>query len=65
MLKRVCNICGKEFDLWDRQEGFGFDYLVGYGSKYDGEHLQADFCCDCFDSLMNELAPRCKFVSAQ
>lgn len=53
MQKTVCNMCGKEFDLWDIQEGFGFDYSVGYGSKYDGEHIHIDLCCDCFDEMMS------------
>ena len=34
-MNRVCNMCGKPFDMWDDQENFGFDYYVGYGSKHD------------------------------
>lgn len=61
MLKRVCNVCGKDFDLWDTQEGFGFHYTVGYGSEFDGQGINLDLCCDCFDKLMNEyIIPRCK-----
>ncbi len=56
-----CNVCGKEFDEWDRQEKFGFDLWVGYGSKYDGEHLQADICCECFDQLMAQFIHNCKY----
>lgn len=53
-----CNLCGKDFDLWDKQENFGFDYYVGYGSKYDLQHISAHFCCRCFDRLLDELTPR-------
>ena len=61
MTKTICNVCGKEFNMWDNQEGFGFDYRVGYGSKHDGENLKCDLCCDCFDKLLDEyLIPKCK-----
>ena len=53
-----CNLCGKDFDLWDKQENFGFDYYVGYGSKYDLQHITVHFCCKCFDQLLDELTPR-------
>lgn len=59
MYKRVCNICGKEFDMWDEQEDFSLVRHVGYGSKYDGETIQLDMCCDCFDKLMDGLIPKC------
>lgn len=54
MMKRVCNMCGKDFDEMDTQEDFGLHYHVGYGSGFDGSIINADFCCDCFDRLMNE-----------
>lgn len=61
MVKKVCNMCGKDFDMWDTQESFGFDYHVGYGSGFDGSNIQLDLCCDCFDKLMNEyIIPNCK-----
>ena len=61
MDKAVCSICGREFDLWDRQGSFGFDRHVGYGSKYDGEHIKVRLCCDCFDELMDTyILPMCK-----
>ena len=50
-----CNVCGKRLDKLDLQEKFGFDYHVGYGSKYDLMHLKASFCCDCFDKLIDEI----------
>lgn len=62
MIKRVCNICGKDFSFWDTQEGFGFHYpRVGYGSEFDGSTIELDLCCDCFDKLMNDyIIPKCK-----
>ena len=54
-----CNICGKTFDEWDAQENFGFNYWVGYGSKYDGDHIRARFCCDCFDKLIDVMREKC------
>lgn len=58
--KRVCNVCGKVFDQLDEQENFGFDYHVGYGSRYDLTHLRAHICIDCFDKLMDGFIPLCK-----
>lgn len=58
--KRVCNVCGKTFDRLDEQENFGFDYHVGYGSRYDLTHLKARICIDCFDKLMDGFIPLCK-----
>lgn len=59
MYKRFCNVCGKEFDVWDEQEDFSISRNVGYGSKFDGDHIHLDMCCDCFDKLMDELIPKC------
>lgn len=61
MSKTICTMCGKEFDMWDEQEGFGFNYHVGYGSKFDCSHVMVDLCCDCFDELMDTyILPKCK-----
>ncbi len=54
-----CTLCGKPFDFWDVQEGLGFKYWMGFGSKYDGAHIRLSLCIQCFDSLMDELAPKC------
>lgn len=35
-IKKRCNLCGNNFDMWDIQENFCFHHRVGYGSKYDG-----------------------------
>lgn len=60
MSKRRCTVCGEPFDEFDEQEGFGFDYNVGYGSKYDLEHIKMRFCCKCFDSILDIVIPMCK-----
>lgn len=59
-----CNMCGKKFDDLDRQNGFGLHYSnIGYGSQYDGESIDIDLCCDCFDKMMVEyVEPKLKCV---
>lgn len=53
MSKRItCNKCGKEFDLWDRQEAFHIYRDLGYGTKYDGSFLELDLCCKCMEELI-------------
>lgn len=51
--KIFCNLCGKEMDRWDRQEGFSIHRRCGYGTKYDGETLELDICCDCMERLID------------
>lgn len=55
-----CNVCGKDFNTYDLNEKFGFDFHVGYGSKHDCEHLQADICIECFDRLIDKFIAACK-----
>lgn len=28
---------------------------LGYGSKYDGAHVEVDICADCFDKLIDSM----------
>lgn len=59
--QKFCNLCGKEFDNWDSQESFGIHTgKIGYGSKHDGDKLELDLCCDCFDKVIDDLIPKCK-----
>lgn len=52
-----CNICGRKFNQWDKQESFGvFKSRCGYGTELDGCELELDICCDC----MEDLVRRCK-----
>lgn len=48
-----CNMCGKEMNKFDIEEGFSFDKWLGYGSKYDGGYFQIDLCCECMDKLID------------
>ena len=60
MNKKKCNMCGKEFDFWDEQENFCFEHKVGYGSIHDGEQVSLNLCCDCFDKVIDIVAPMCQ-----
>ena len=53
MKKLVCNMCGKEFDMWDEQEDFSIHRTCGYGTKFDGDSIQLDLCCDCMEKLVD------------
>lgn len=56
MKSQKCNMCGKEFDIFDRQEDFQIrrktDGTIGYGSSHDGEYCDCHLCIRCFDLLM-------------
>lgn len=54
-IKRICDICKKEFNDFDRANGFSLDAFPGYGSVYDGDHIAYDFCCSCFDHLVSKI----------
>lgn len=47
-----CNKCGKKLDMWDLNAGFIMHHHLGYGSKYDGDDLDLDLCCECMDDLI-------------
>lgn len=50
----TCNMCGKELDIWDVQEAFSIERRLGYGTKYDGDKLRLDLCCDCMEKIIDE-----------
>lgn len=52
-----CNLCGKEFDIWDYEENFQIHTLLGYGTAYDGDELHLRLCCNC----MNKIIENCYF----
>ncbi len=59
MEKTYCNICGREFDIFDTQEGFEIlSPEIGYGSKHDGCRLKLNICIDCMDDIID----RCKIT---
>lgn len=59
MISKKCNVCGKEFDIFDRQEDFQIGRAtpgtIGYGSIHDGEACNCHLCIDCFDKVMKSL----------
>lgn len=48
-----CNICNKEFELYDIQNGLNITKYLGYGSVHDGCRLNLNICCDCLDNIIN------------
>lgn len=52
--RRHCNMCGRELDIWDEQEGFSIHKKLGYGTKYDGEILELNLCCECMNRIIEE-----------
>lgn len=60
MIKRICNMCGKEMDVYDLQENFSLHSRIGYGSVFDEDKIDIDLCCSCFDKTMKEyIIPNC------
>ena len=54
MAKEItCNMCGKKFNVWDTQEAFRIYRDLGYGTKYDGDVLELDLCCECMERLID------------
>ena len=59
--KIKCTMCGKQFDIEDLYLGDNrYDIFVNYPSKYDLKRLQFNFCCDCFDKVLDTIIPMCK-----
>lgn len=54
-----CNVCGQLFTDLDEKEHIGLHSKIGYGSKHDGDIIDLDICCSCFDNLIDKLASRC------
>lgn len=52
--KQICNKCGRELDMWDRQEDFTIKKHLGYGTIYDGDRLELKLCCKCLEELVEE-----------
>ncbi|MBO4413849.1 MAG: hypothetical protein IKX86_01110 [Clostridia bacterium] len=59
--KIICTMCGKPFDEWDVMLGDNrYDIFVNYGSKYDLMRIRFNFCCECFDRVLDTIIPMCK-----
>lgn len=52
MKKVFCNCCGKELDKIDECGVISISRMLGYGSKYDGVHVEVDICAECFDNFI-------------
>ena len=57
----VCTMCGKQLDMWDKQEELCFRSHIGYGSKYDTTIVDVRLCCDCFDKLIDHISMHGKY----
>ena len=58
--KQKCTMCGKKFDFCDKMADLNFERQIGYGSIHDGEKLELNLCCGCFDKLADILHTICK-----
>lgn len=59
--KIKCTMCGKAFDEWDLLLGDNrYDIFINYPSKHDLERIQFNFCCDCFDRVLDTVILMCK-----
>lgn len=46
--------------MWDEQESRSIRDRFGYGSKHDGDYINLDLCCECFDKVIDWIVPQCK-----
>ena len=49
-----CNMCGRTFTPIDKYGGILIDEILGYGTKYDGEYLRINMCCECLESMIEK-----------
>ena len=49
---KFCNCCGKPI-VAPFQSSISIKHRFGYGSKYDGDYLDADICEQCLESLLD------------
>lgn len=64
-MKERCNLCGKQFDRFDRASGLKYVQQLGFGSAFDGSVLVLRLCVDCLDDLASECVINPLFVSAE
>ena len=58
--KILCNVCGKPIDqICEDQAVISIHNSIGYGSKHDGNEMDLDICCDCFDKLIDGFTEKC------
>lgn len=61
MKRKKCTMCGKKFDIQDKYADLHFKKKIGYGSVHDGEVLELNLCCKCFDDVVKHLEIECEF----
>ena len=64
-MKERCNLCGKQFDRFDRSTGLKYVSQLGYGSAFDGSVLVLRLCVDCLDDIVSECVIDPLYVSAE
>ena len=42
-----CDMCGKKFDYWDKNQNSILENSFHYGSKYDLGYVKVHLCIDC------------------
>ena len=55
--KMLCNMCGDEFD--NSLGTLSIQTTLGYGSAFDGDELNVDFCGKCTDKIIRGLKEKC------
>lgn len=48
-----CTMCGKQFSIFDVQDGWIYLDHKGYGSKYDETIIRFNLCADCMDKVID------------
>lgn len=56
-----CNCCGKAINNQRHPYGLGVHKKIGYGSKFDGQEIEIDLCCNCLDKLLNLMIKKFKY----
>lgn len=50
-----CDMCGKEFDYWDKNQNFILENSFHYGSRYDLGYVKVHLCIDCMDKMFTKV----------
>lgn len=54
MRKTICEMCGEEFDEWDKPEQFGIYNRVIFGRHFDTQIIECDLCRSCFYKIVKK-----------
>ena len=58
----VCNICGKELDMYEEENTGKIKIPFHYGSKYDGRVMKLSLCSACYDSVADCIINHSKII---